>query len=221
MSDHSVENNWTPIHTKDLTGTLASRLGWKELSRELQTELFRKSIHMTVAFVPLMAAFNQVLTMVVLALGIMLYTLAESLRLQGKEIPYISRITHRASRSRDEGHFVLGPVTLGLGALACVLFYPSPAATAGILALAFGDSLSSIVGKFFGKVQIPLTGGKTWMGSAAALVSISLLLLWRGASPWQAVTIALVGTVAEALPLKDLDNLVLPLTVGLLFHFLV
>jgi dolichol kinase len=189
-------------------------------SQEIQTELLRKSIHLMVGATPMLAAISLPVTQGLLVAGLLVYTAAESLRLRGRELPVISSLTRAASRGRDRDRAVLGPITLGLGALLCLVFYPEPAASVGIYALAFGDGLSSVVGKLFGRVSLPWTGGKTLEGSLAAFAAIFWSAWATGGKLGIALSVALIGTLLEALPLEDLDNLVIPLGTALAFSTL-
>jgi len=102
----------------------------------------------------------------------MIYTYAETLRMQGVSVGLISRITEAASRRRDKGSFSYGPVTLGLGAMLALMLYPEPAAAIAIYALAFGDGFSSLFGKIFGRGRDPLHRGEKRLPAALrALVS--------------------------------------------------
>lgn len=184
--------------------------------QEIRTEIVRKSIHFSIAFVPSLASMNQLATMLLLGFGILGYITAEALRLSGIEVSFISRVTSLAARSRDRGRFVLGPVTLGLGALAALSFYPNPAASIAIYALAFGDGLASLVGKVFGRIRLPLTGGKTLEGSLACFLAVFAITVLLTGRPVEAAVIGLVATVVEALPLRDMDNIFLPAIVGAL-----
>jgi dolichol kinase len=155
-------------------------------------------------------------TLGLLAAGIIVYTYAEWKRSQGETVPIISRITRYASRDRDRGHFVLGPVTLALGAMIALMLYPEPAASLAIYSLAFGDGVASLVGKLFGRIRIPASGGKTVEGSAACFSAVfvaSFLII--GSIP-AAMLLGLGATLLEAAPTEDLDNLVLPTGVGFL-----
>jgi len=190
-------------------------------AQEIQTELLRKSIHLMVGAAPVLASISLPATEGLLILGLIIFTGAESLRLQGRELPVITRLTRAASRNRDRDRAVLGPITLGLGALVCLMLYPEPAASVGIYALAFGDGLSSVVGKLFGQIRLPFTGGKTLEGSLAAFGAIFWSVWWVGHDPLLAVWVALAGTLLEVLPLEDLDNLVIPLGTALAFSILV
>jgi len=183
---------------------------------EIRIELVRKSIHLMVGFVPTLAAFNLNLTLGLLASGTLMYALSESLRMSGIDVPVVSRVTALAARRRDSGKYVMGPVTLGLGALLSLLFYPNPAASIAIYALAFGDGLSSLVGKLFGTVRLPFTGGKSLEGSLTCLVAVFVASMAVRGEILPSLGIAVFATAVEAMPLKDLDNIALPVLTGAL-----
>lgn len=190
--------------------------GLQGISRELQVEFFRKGIHFFIAVVPLLARFDVAATMAILAGGTLIYAYAEHLRSDGRRIAFISAITSAASRPRDRGKFVLGPVTLGIGAMTALLLYPEPAASIAIYALAFGDGLSSIVGKIVGGLRIPFTGGKTFAGSAACFAAVFFVALKYTGKVEIAVPLGAAATLLEALPTGDLDNIILPVGTGFL-----
>jgi dolichol kinase len=182
---------------------------------ELKTEIVRKSIHFLIALSPSMAAVNRPLTVFVLMTGTLGYTLMEALRVSGVKVPLISSLTQMASRSRDMGHFVLGPVTLGLGALLALLLYPAPAASIAIYALAFGDGFASLVGKFFGRLRPALLCGKSLEGSLTCFAAAFIAAYQVSGKLRIALPAALTAMVVEALPLDDYDNIALPVAVGL------
>ncbi|MDR3171659.1 MAG: phosphatidate cytidylyltransferase [Treponema sp.] len=183
--------------------------------RELKTELIRKSIHFLIALSPSMAAVNLPLTVVILSIGTLVYASLETLRLSGIPVPLISSLTNMASRSRDKGRFVLGPVTLGLGALLALLLYPSPAASIAIYALAFGDGFASLIGKFFGRIRPAFLKGKSIEGSITCFMMVLVISYQVSFSYKIALIAALTAMVIEALPLEDYDNLAIPVIVGL------
>jgi phytol kinase len=181
---------------------------------DLRIELFRKTIHILVAIVPFLAVVSVAATVTLLALGTVFYTVSEYLRSKGYEIFLVSRITVLASRSRDKGRFVLGPVTLGIGAMLALMLYPEPAATVAILALAFGDSISSLIGKFYGTLRIPFTGGKTYAGSLSCFLVVLFIAYRITGNLALSVPIAIAATALEALPTRDLDNILMPVGTG-------
>jgi dolichol kinase len=186
---------------------------------ELKSEILRKTIHFSIALVPSFAALNKTATVTVLLIGTLSYILMEYLRISGIKVPVISSITGMASRPRDIGRFVMGPVTLGLGALLALLLYPSNAAAIAIYALAFGDGIASLVGKFFGKWRPAFLAGKSIEGSFACF-SVVLASAYAVSGNIQiAFLAAFTATTIEALPLEDYDNVAIPVTVGLVVKF--
>jgi dolichol kinase len=181
---------------------------------ETKTEVVRKSIHFLIALSPGMALINYPLTVLALITGVLGYAIMEQLRLAGVEVPLVSTLTSMASRPRDRDSFVLGPVTLGIGALLALLFFPAPAAAIGIYALAFGDGFASLVGKLFGKVRPAFLLGKSVEGSIACFVAVFIAALLVSRNYTVALIAAVTATAVEALPLKDYDNIALPLIVG-------
>jgi dolichol kinase len=185
---------------------------------ELKSEVVRKSIHFLIALSPSMAAVNRSLTIAILMAGTLFYACMECFRLSGRAIPFISSITAMAARTRDQGRFVLGPVTLGLGALLALLLYPSPAASIAIYALAFGDGLASLVGKLFGRTRPGFMLGKSIEGSAACFIAVLFAAYAVSGNFSLAFIAAVTATFVEALPLEDYDNIALPITVGFVVH---
>jgi dolichol kinase len=187
---------------------------------ELRTEIIRKSIHFLIALSPSMAAINRPATILLLAIGTLGYTAMEALRLSGVRVPLISSLTSMASRSRDLGHFVMGPVTLGLGALLALLLYPSPAASIAIYALAFGDGFASLAGKVFGRLRPAFLCGKSVEGSLACFAAVYIAAYGVSANVQLSLAAAFTAMAVEALPLEDYDNLALPVSVGLVVQLM-
>ena len=181
---------------------------------EAKTEIIRKSIHFLIALCPVMAAVSQSMTMLVLLTGIICYTAMEMLRLSGVKVPLVSAITGMASRPRDMGRFVFGPVTLGTGALFTLLLFPTPVASIAIFALAFGDGFASLIGKFFGTYRPAVLFGKSVEGSLACFTATYFCAYLVSGNFIVALIAAVTATAVEALPLEDYDNIALPLAVG-------
>jgi phytol kinase len=180
----------------------------------LWKELFRKSIHLCTAFLPLFLKSYRIPVLIVLFFAGIGYTVAEILRIHGIVVPVISDITAAAARKRDENHFVLGPVTLVAGIISASLLWTPVAAEIGILALAFGDGLASLGGKMLGRVTVPWTNGKTVAGSLTCFTAIFCSTCLVVHNTKVALYIAACGMAIEVLPLKDFDNLLIPVLLG-------
>ena len=178
-------------------------------------EIVRKALHLLIAFVPLLAGVDLRATMMLLAGGTLFYVFAERLRAEGRTVFVISDLTIIASRERDRGRFVLGPVTLGVGAMLSLLLYPSTAAAIAIYALAFGDGFASLAGKLLRSPSIPFTRNKTLAGTAACFIAV-LLGTWKLTGRLSiAMSVAVSATMLELIPIRDFDNLILPVGTGL------
>ena len=184
------------------------------MKRELKIELVRKAIHVLIALVPILAMLSRIGTLVLLAMGTALYVCLQTFRLRGIQVPVISAVTDFASRRRDRGRFVLGPVTLGAGAFFSLLLFPSVHAAIAIYALAAGDSVSSLAGKFFGRLRPAFLCGKSIEGSLACFTAV-FLCSWAASGRTKTALIAAVAaTITEALPLRNWDNIAIPLVTG-------
>ena len=189
--------------------------GLPSVVQEFKSEITRKCIHLLIALAPVLAMVSAGFAVVMLILGIMLYIFLEGMRLSGVEVPFFSKIIRKTSRPRDGSHFVLGPVTLGAGALLSLLIFPPAPAAMAIYALAFGDGFASLVGRIFGRARPPFLFGKSVEGSLSCFFCV-LLSSWCVCRDVRvSLAVALAATVCEALPLGDFDNIVIPLAAGL------
>lgn len=194
---------------------------WKKYINSIYKELFRKAIHLCTAFIPLLLSHFYWLTIILLSLALVGYSLSEVLRLKGINIPLVSNITVIASRNRDDGKIVKGPIFLVIGIILTALVWKGIPSTVGIFALAFGDGLASLSGKMFGKLQIPFTSGKTVAGSLTCFTAILYSTFFTLHDMRLALIIAFSGMLIEVLPLKDFDNLIIPFVIaGLTFLLL-
>lgn len=187
----------------------------KYRTKLLLKELFRKTIHICSALVPTLLGIIYVPTILLLVLAAVLYIIFETARVRGKKIPLVSKITEIAARKRDEDKFVLGPVTLVVGILIAAIFLPPKAARLGIYALSFGDGTASLFGKMFGRIRIPGTKGKTAAGSLACFTAVFLSSFAVTGNTFQSLILAFTAMIIEIVPLSDFDNLIIPVTIGI------
>jgi dolichol kinase len=171
---------------------------------------------MLIAFVPfLSSSIDRSHTALLMMVGILFYTCAESMRFLGFSLPLVSSVTGAVLREREYGRFAGGPVTLGLGALLALLLFPPSIAAAAIYALAFGDSAATLVGRFIGRLRPAFLSGKSIEGSLACF-TVSIFSAYYALRDWKsALVMGFVAMVVDALPLKDFDNLLMPLAAGL------
>ncbi|MGN0728681.1 diacylglycerol/polyprenol kinase family protein [Treponema sp.] len=213
----------TPLFSRKYSGIIS-----RQKLIGILKEVFRKSIHLCSAFVPCFLWAAHFPTLLCLSALVVFYSVAEIVRLNGKEVFLISAVTEAAARKRDENKFVLGPVTLVLGIISSALLWEKLPAAIGIYALAFGDGLASLSGKLFGRVHIPFTEGKTVAGSLTCFAAIFIscyaacffMIPQHAGITMVALIVAAAGMFIELLPLKDFDNLLIPILLGGLSQYL-
>lgn len=140
------------------------------------------------------------------------------------------------SRTGDRREILRGPVYYGIVfVLMTILFWKnSPIGILSLMLMCGGDGLADIFGRKWGSLKLPWNRGKSWLGSAGMFLGgwiLSLLIIWiftlKAVFPGTITAyllpitvIALVGTIVESLPLRDIDNFTVTLAavlVGFLF----
>ena len=111
-----------------------------------------------------------------------------------------------------------GAMTFYFGCFIVTLLFEARIAIASIAVLAFADSLSTLIGYFFGKHKLPINKKKSWEGSTAFFTA-SFLTLLLFIDPVKAVAAAIVATFVEMLPKID-DNIAVPLVTALVLLLL-
>lgn len=192
----------------------------RQKANSIAKELFRKSIHICSSFVPFFLNLYFYPTIAMLGFAVCGYSVCEGLRLNGVSIPLVSKITEVAARKRDENRFVLGPVTLVFGIILAALFLPYESARVGIYALAFGDGLASLSGKLIGKITIPGSHGKTVAGSLTCFLAVFIAVFYCCNNCYASLLTAVFAMLLEMLPLSDFDNLIIPVTIGVIFKYI-
>ena len=193
----------------------------RQKANSIAKEFFRKSIHICSSFVPLCLGFAYYPTLWLLVAALLGYTVCEFLRLKGISIPLVSKITEVAARKRDENRFVLGPVTLVIGIILAALILPPDCAKVGIFALAFGDGLASLSGKLIGRITIPGSHGKTVAGSLTCFIAVYIATFYCSQNCYASLLTGCAAMFLEMLPLSDFDNVLIPVTIGLFFGFVI
>ena len=195
----------------------AKKLGIKSI-------VLRKGLHFLIALTPAFSALNYNITIIFLCAGTIFYGFIESFRLKAEyhmgfsahfaPLCYICGIIVFASHRRDKGRFVLGPLTLGAGALFSLVFFNEKAAAIAIYSLAAGDGLAGLVGRLAGRLRPRFLCGKSIEGSAACFFSILIISYILSGNIAASLACAAASAIIEALPIEDMDNILLPFTAG-------
>jgi dolichol kinase len=95
-----------------------------------------------------------------------------------------------------------------------IIIFPPRAASAAIYALAFGDSASTLTGKFLGRLRPAFLAGKSIEGSLACFAVSALAAYLVFYDIKTALAVGFASVLLDALPLREFDNILLPLAAG-------
>jgi phytol kinase len=131
------------------------------------------------------------------------------------------------SRTGDRREILRGPLYYGIAFVVLTLVYwkTSPIGMTALMLMCGGDGLADIVGRRAASPSIPWSRNKSVAGSVSVFVGgwlLSALILFIYVSagifiqPFSSyllpiTIVALVGTVVESLPFKDVDNITVTL----------
>ena len=176
-------------------------------------ETFRKCVHAAGCLVPFAARVSLVSTSVVLGAVAALYALSELWRVNGLSLPGFTWVTRRSVRQEELRRPSTGPVLLAAACLICLWCFPWPAAAAAIFVVALGDTAAAAAGRRWGRRRLWYSSAKTLEGVAACFLAGVAATCWLLPLPVSLIACA-VGALVESLPLKDADNLAVPLSVA-------
>jgi phosphoserine phosphatase len=195
--------------------------GFVPKSLPARGDFLRESIHVSGFFIPILAiAFGMPLVALFIGAVISLYAISEFSRVRGLNLPFFSTVTRYAASQSELCEFTLAPVYFGLGILLTLVLIPAPASYVGIAVFAIGDSAASLVGGAFSKTLLPFNRSKSLEGTLAGFF-FAFLAGCVFIAPWFALLAAAVAMTVEYLPLPINDNLLMPLSAGLVLMFLV
>lgn len=136
------------------------------------------------------------------------------------------------SRSGDRREVLRGPLYYGIIFVLLTIIYwkNSPIGIIALMLMCGGDGLADIFGRKWGTRKVLWNNRKSWIGSFGMLLGgwiLSICIIWiytlTGifSYPIQFYllpisVIAIVGTIVESLPLKDIDNITVTISAVIL-----
>lgn len=138
------------------------------------------------------------------------------------------------SRTGNPREILRGPLYYGIIFVLMTIIYwrDSPIGITALMLLCGGDGLADIIGRRFGEKKLPWAPGKSWIGSTGMFIggwSFALLMAFIFSQaghlpPFSGMVvpitiIAVIGTLVESMPVKDIDNITVT-TVAVLFGHL-
>src|SRR3990167_8943962 len=187
----------------------------KQYTHSWYQEIRRKLLHILIASVPIFSSLVYHATLTVLFSLSIVYMISECLRINGYAFPLLGRVTKSSIRRMEERGIAFGPITLIFGAIFSLLFFPPVIASTVITIVAFADTAATIVGRSMGNHRIFYNKKKSWEGAIAAwIVAFLCGCIYLPIS--YALLVASFSSIIESLPLKSLDNLLIPISTGIL-----
>lgn len=188
----------------------------------MQTELKRQVIHFVLGNIAILFfLFAGKTTTVAVGILVLLigYAIALSVK-KGKNIPFANEILKHVERKHEQHVPGQAALLFLAGFILTVAIFTNPWATlAGLIVLTYGDSVATVIGKYFGSFK--LVTNRTLEGTLAGIVfSVGMLSLFPAIYPFAtAFAIGTVGMLAEYLPIDD--NLGIPIIAGLVASVLI
>lgn len=175
----------------------------------------RKTVHLLSLAVPFCVRYSLPATQAVILGFTALYIVSEIYKMKGKPF-FAHKVIGNLQREHEHHTFAKAPLFLAAAVL-IVISAPLawPAQFIAIYAAGFSDTVAAVCGSRWGVTRLPLMSRKTYVGSICFFLSaLPVTLYYLPASA--AIVIALIGAFLESLPLKDWDNLTVPIFVGFL-----
>ncbi len=189
------------------------------MKQELRLELHRQLLHALLGsfFIAVLLLFGEWNVFYAATALLVLSGIASSSLSDGNKIPVVSKLVSIAERfgEKKRSGVALSLYCAGVMIVSGLsdLFPDKPVLLAALIVLAYGDSVATLAGKAIGKTKI--LGNRTLEGTVTGIV-VSFVLLVLALNPlmwWKALPIAIVGMLAEYLPIDD--NISVPLVSAL------
>lgn len=183
---------------------------------ELRRQIAHLVIGVIIVFLIELKLLTPSLLLVALIIGFIL-----SLTYKKHPIPIIHELLQLFERPKDIATFPgRGFIFLILGAYLSLLIFPLSVAKGAIMILAVGDSISHLVGRYFGRTKVPFSSNKMLEGTIVAIVfsTLGALLFVDFSKAFLAslITISLEAVYPEKIARYLDDNIAVPLMAGVI-----
>ncbi len=175
----------------------------------MRQEILRQFVHFLFgsAFIALVIVAGTETALTVVAAAMLLGLVGSYLLKSGLRIPILFNLVQIVERKYEKTLPGKGAFMFFLGAIILMFFFKEQAIVVGALCVAvYGDAASTIFGIRFGRHRI--AGKKTLEGTLGGIL-VSLFFLGMLFEWWVALIAAVVGMLAELLPIDD--NITIPI----------
>jgi phytol kinase len=139
------------------------------------------------------------------------------------------------SRSGDRREIIKGPLYYGIifVLLTAIYWLDTPIGIIALMLMCGGDGLADILGRRYGYSKLPWNPSKSWIGTLGMLLggwvmTMVILIPFTSLGIFQGqlgmylipvTLIAVMGTIVETLPIKDIDNITVTAIALFMGHF--
>jgi dolichol kinase len=184
-------------------------------------EINRQLIHILYGAIISILLYFRVIDVYILFLITFIFIILSILIKNDVKLPFKNKV-YSVQRSYEKTFPFKGVIFYSLGCAISVLVFDLRIAIASILILAFGDGISSLVGPF-GKVKHPFNNLKflegIFAGFIVATIASSFLVPMKYAVLASLGAMIIEGFEFKINGFKIDDNLLIPLTAGLILHY--
>lgn len=182
-------------------------------------ELRRQIAHLITGIITIaLLKFN--LLNIHLLVGLLVLGMTLSIIIKKYPIPFIYPALKYFERPKDMKIFPgKGPLFFVLGSIVSLLLFPERTAFAAIAIMAVGDSITTIIGLYFGKIKYPYNKAKHVEGTMMAII-FSTLAAYSFVDFPKAFMASTAAMIFESFTIKFIDrslddNLFIPIIAGL------
>jgi dolichol kinase len=129
-----------------------------------------------------------------------------------EETPYINLFKELGLDQKRAFNVTFGLISINL----TYLIFSNPVSSTSVLAFALGDGIGGLYGRLYGKTKLPYNKNKTMEGTIFELIFLVILFSLMTRNIFHSLTVAVLLTLIETLPVPINDNLFYPLVAGLL-----
>ncbi|MBD3203100.1 hypothetical protein GF327_02310 [Candidatus Woesearchaeota archaeon] len=190
---------------------------------EVKRQIFHMIVGVIIVFVlninsDIVDKYFEIVLLIIIITGLFLSMVSKRIK-----IPVFSDLLKEFDRKSDIREFPgKGPFYYLVGVYFTVMIFSTDIASAAILILAFGDSISHLIGKYFGKTKMIIHPEKLLEGTIAGIIAATLFSsIFVGIiSGFIASTITMFIEAAELEYFKIDDNFFIPVLAGLILSIL-
>jgi len=194
----------------------------------LKNELLRKAIHLSSVVIPISYYFlEKNFLLIIVGAGTAFMILLDLAR---KVFPAVNEFyvkmmgfVLRKHETDVKKHFFTGGTFYAIGFFLTLLLFKREIAAPGLMIMIICDTLAALIGKFYGKHSLwnkTFEGSITFFISGAAIIFLTPKVTTEFTEYIFALIALLVVTIMEALPWELDDNVMIPVSFGLIYTIL-